>query len=146
MKIFQKEISLKLRKRGFHLITDEILDIIPEIKEINAGFANIFIKHTSASLSINENADPTVRKDMEKFFTDVVPEEINYYKHTQEGPDDMTAHIKASMIGSCLTIPVTNGRLNLGTWQGIYLCEHRNHGGERQIVVTLYGESISGTI
>ncbi|MEI7484756.1 MAG: secondary thiamine-phosphate synthase enzyme YjbQ [Ignavibacteriota bacterium] len=146
MKIFQKEISLKLRKRGFHLITDEILDIIPEIKEINAGFANIFIKHTSASLSINENADPTVRKDMEKFFTDVVPEEINYYKHTQEGPDDMTAHIKASMIGSCLTIPVTNGRLNLGTWQGIYLCEHRNHGGERQIVVTLYGESFSGTI
>jgi len=146
MKIFQKEISLKLRKRGFHLITDEILDIIPEIKEINVGFANILIKHTSASLSINENADPTVRKDMEKFFTDVVPEEINYYKHTQEGPDDMTAHIKASMIGSCLTIPVTNGRLNLGTWQGIYLCEHRNHGGERQIVVTLYGESISGTI
>ncbi len=146
MKIFQKELILKPRKRGFHLITDEIVNALPELKEVNVGFANIFIKHTSASLSINENADPTVRKDMEKFFTDVVPEEINYYKHTQEGPDDMTAHIKASMIGSCLTIPVTNGRLNLGTWQGIYLCEHRNHGGERQIVVTLYGESFSGTI
>lgn len=140
MKIFQKEITLAPRKRGFHLITDEIVKAVPELKDIKIGFANVFIQHTSASLSINENADPTVRRDMEKFFTDVVPEEINYYKHTQEGPDDMTAHIKASMIGSNLTIPVSYGKFNLGIWQGIYLCEHRNHGGERQLVITLYGE------
>lgn len=139
MKIFQKELTLKPRKRGFHLITDEIVQAIPELKDITVGLANIFIKHTSASLSINENADPTVRRDMEKFFTDVVPEEINYYKHTQEGPDDMTAHIKASIIGSNLSVPVKNGRFNLGIWQGIYLCEHRNNGGERCIVVTLIG-------
>ncbi len=140
MKIIQKEITLASRSRGFHLITDEILKAIPEIKDIKSGFAVIFIQHTSASLSINENADPTVRRDMEKFFTDVVPEEINYYKHTQEGPDDMTAHIKASIIGCSLTLPVTKGRFNLGIWQGIYLCEHRNRGGERNLVITLYGE------
>jgi secondary thiamine-phosphate synthase enzyme len=140
MKIFQKEITLKQRKRGFHLITDEVVQAVPELKGINVGFANILIKHTSASLSINENADPTVRRDMEKFFTDVVPEEINYYKHTHEGLDDMTAHIKASIIGCSLNVPVTKGRFNLGVWQGIYLCEHRNSSGERQIVVTLYGE------
>lgn len=140
MKIFQKEITLKQRKRGFHLITDEIVNALPELKEINVGFANVFIKHTSASITINENADPTVRRDMEKFFTDIVPEEINYYKHTQEGLDDMTAHIKASIIGSSLTIPITNNRFNLGVWQGIYLCEHRNSGGERELVITLYGK------
>lgn len=140
MKIFQKEISLKPRKRGFHLITDEIVQALPELKEINIGFANILIKHTSASISINENADPTVRRDMEKFFNDVVPEEINFYEHTQEGPDDMTSHIKVSMIGCSLTIPVTDGKFNLGLWQGIYLCEHRNRGGERQVVITLYGK------
>jgi len=140
MKIFQKEISLKPRKRGFHLITDEIVQALPELKEINIGFANILIKHTSASISINENADPTVRRDMEKFFNDMVPEEINFYEHTQEGPDDMTSHIKVSMIGCSLTIPVTDGKFNFGLWQGIYLCEHRNRGGERQVMITLYGK------
>ena len=140
MKIFQKEISLKPRKRGFHLITDEIIQGLPEFKEVNAGFANIFIKHTSASLSINENADPSVRHDMEKFFNAVVPDELDFYKHTQEGTDDMTSHIKVTIIGSSLNIPVTDGKFNLGVWQGIYLCEHRNNGGERQVVITLYGD------
>ncbi|HMR40677.1 MAG TPA: secondary thiamine-phosphate synthase enzyme YjbQ [Ignavibacteria bacterium] len=139
MKFIQKEILLKERSRGFHIITGEILNNIPEITEINTGIANIFIKHTSASLSINENADPDVRTDMETHFNEMVPEDRNYYMHTAEGPDDMTSHIKASILGSTLSIPVTNGRLNLGTWQGIYLCEHRNHGGRRKIVVTVTG-------
>lgn len=140
MKIFQKEINLKPRSRGFHLITDEILTAIKDIINFKSGIVNVFIKHTSASLSINENADPTVRHDMEKFFNEVVPEELDFYKHTQEGTDDMTSHIKVTIIGSSVNIPVTNGRLNLGTWQGIYLCEHRNNGGSRQVVVTVYGE------
>ncbi|HMQ69251.1 MAG TPA: secondary thiamine-phosphate synthase enzyme YjbQ [Ignavibacteria bacterium] len=139
MKFIQKEILLKERSRGFHIITGEILNNIPEITEINTGIANIFIKHTSASLSINENADPDVRTDMETHFNEMVPEDRNYYMHTAEGPDDMTSHIKASILGSTLSIPVTNGSLNLGTWQGIYLCEHRNHGGRRKIVVTVTG-------
>lgn len=139
--IHQKEITIKQRGRGFHLITNEILQQLPELKNIRRGIAHIFIKHTSASLTINENADPTVRSDMETFFNRVVPEsDIKYYEHTLEGADDMTSHIKASMLGSSVTIPITDGEFNLGTWQGIYLCEHRNYGGARRIVVTIYGE------
>lgn len=140
MKIIQKEILLKARPRGFHLITKEILENLKELSEIKKGLANIFIKHTSASLSINENADPTVRVDMERYFNESVPEDAGYYLHTFEGTDDMTSHIKASILGSNVNIPVTNGKFNLGTWQGIYLCEHRNSGGNRKIVVTVYGE------
>lgn len=139
MAVFQREILLKPRTRGFHIITDEILSATPEIKNIKAGLAHVFIKHTSASLSVNENADPSVRTDMETHFNVMVPEDRDYYEHTFEGPDDMTSHIKASILGSSVTIPVTNGSFNLGTWQGIYLCEHRNHGGRRKIVVTLSG-------
>lgn len=140
MSIFQKEFSLKPRSRGFHVITDEVLQHIPELKQIKHGIANIFIKHTSASLSINENADPSVRTDMETHFNIMVPEDADYYRHTFEGPDDMTSHIKTSILGSSLSIPVTNGKLNLGTWQGIYLCEHRNNGGSRHIIITLMGD------
>ena len=139
MKVIQKEFSLKPRSRGFHIVTSEILQHIPELSSVNQGLANIFIKHTSASLSINENADPSVRSDMETHFNLMVPEDADHYEHTFEGPDDMTSHIKTSILGSSLTIPVTNGKLNLGTWQGIYLCEHRNHGGSRKIVVTITG-------
>jgi len=140
LKIIQKEILLKARPRGFHLITKEITDQLKDLSEIRKGIANIFIKHTSASISINENADPTVRQDMEKYFNESVPEDAGYYLHTFEGTDDMTSHIKSSIIGSNVNIPVTNGTFNLGTWQGIYLCEHRNNGGSRKIVVTVYGE------
>ena len=140
MKIIQKEILLKARTRGFHLITKEILENLKELSEIKKGIANIFIQHTSASLSVNENADPTVRQDMETYFNISVPEDSDFYMHTFEGTDDMTSHIKASIIGSSVNIPVTNGRFNLGTWQGIYLCEHRNNGGNRKIDVSVYGE------
>lgn len=136
----QKEFTLKPRSRGFHIITEEVLSHIPGLKNIKQGIANIFIKHTSASLSINENADPSVRTDMEAHFNIMVPEDADHYEHTFEGPDDMTSHIKNSILGSFLSIPITNGKLNLGTWQGIYLCEHRNRGGSRKIVVTLIGE------
>ncbi|GGY70644.1 hypothetical protein GCM10011613_13930 [Cellvibrio zantedeschiae] len=136
----QKEIQLKPRNRGFHLVTDEILAQIPELRSINIGLLNVFIKHTSASLSINENADPTVRQDFESFFNRAVPEDEPYYKHMDEGSDDLPAHLKASILGSNVNIPVTKGRLNMGIWQGIYLCEHRNHGGSRSIVITLQGE------
>ena len=139
MQIFQKEISLKARTRGFHLITNDILDNIPEIKIIKTGLLHILIKHTSASLTINENADPSVRTDMETHFNVMVPEDADYYEHTLEGPDDMTSHIKASILGSGITVPITNGKLNLGIWQGIYLCEHRNRGGSRKLVLTAYG-------
>ena len=138
--IIQKEFSLEPRKRGFHLITSEVLKHIPEIKQFKAGIAHIHIKHTSASLTINENADPTVRSDMESHFNVLVPEDAPYYEHTMEGPDDTTSHIKATIIGSSVTVPVKNGSFNLGTWQGIYLCEHRNHGGARRIVVTVIGD------
>jgi secondary thiamine-phosphate synthase enzyme len=139
--IFQKEITLKARPRGFHLITSEVLSQLPEIKNISVGIAHILIKHTSASLTINENADPSVRDDMETYFNRAVPEsDAKYYEHTLEGTDDMTSHIKASVLGSSVTIPVTNGKFNLGTWQGVYLCEHRNYGGARKIVVTIMGE------
>ena len=139
--IIQKEITLKSKLRGFHLITSEILTQLPELKSIAVGIVHIFIKHTSASLTVNENADPSVRADMETYFNKVVPEsDARFYEHTLEGTDDMTSHIKASIIGSSVTVPVSNGKFNLGTWQGIYLCEHRNHGGSRKIVVTVMGE------
>ncbi|SKB63401.1 secondary thiamine-phosphate synthase enzyme [Salegentibacter holothuriorum] len=139
MKFFQKEIKLKARSRGFHLITEEVESQLEELKEINSGILNVFIKHTSAGITINENADPTVREDFESHFNEMVPENMPYYKHTLEGPDDMPAHIKASLLGNSLQIPVTKGKLNMGTWQGIYLAEHRNHGGSRKLVLNLYG-------
>lgn len=139
MNFIQKEILLQAKQRGFHLITNEILNGIPEIRNIKTGLANVFIQHTSASLTINENADPDVRKDFETHFNEMVSEDAKYYLHTSEGPDDMTSHIKSSILGSSLTIPITDGELNLGTWQGIYLCEHRNSEGRRKIVVTLTG-------
>ncbi len=136
----QKEISLNPKPRGFHLITNEIIQNIQEIGDISIGTMEIFIKHTSASLTINEDADPTVRDDFESHFNQIVPENAPYYKHTIEGPDDMPSHLKSSILGSSVTIPITNGTLNLGTWQGIYLCEHRNHGGSRSVVLTLTGK------
>lgn len=136
----QKEITLKPRTRGFHLITDEILSQIPELKSISVGLLHLFIKHTSASITMNENADPTVRTDFESFFNRAVPENEPYFKHDYEGSDDMPAHLKASLLGCQLTIPVARGRLNVGTWQGVYLGEHRNHGGSRSLVITLQGE------
>lgn len=139
MKCFQKEIRLSPRSRGFHLVTSEVVEAFPELKEISMGLLHIHIKHTSASLTINENADPTVREDFESHFNLLVPEEGTHYQHTFEGPDDMTSHIKASLLGPSVTIPITKGQLNLGTWQGIYLCEHRNHGGSRALVLTAQG-------
>ncbi|MCT4628519.1 secondary thiamine-phosphate synthase enzyme YjbQ [Winogradskyella sp.] len=139
MYFFQTEIKLKPYSRGFHLITTEILNALPEIKEINVGQLQVFIKHTSASLTINENADPTVRKDFESHINTMVPENQPYYKHTFEGSDDMPAHIKASLMGISVQIPITKGNLNLGIWQGVYLCEHRNYGGSRRLVITAYG-------
>jgi len=136
---FQKKITLKPKNRGFHLVTSEILQQFPELEKINAGVAHVFIQHTSASLSINENADPSVRRDFESHFNRMVPEDTSLFEHTLEGPDDMTSHIKTSILGSSVTIPVTNGSLNMGTWQGIYLCEHRNHGGPRKLIVTVTG-------
>ncbi|ENU1225806.1 secondary thiamine-phosphate synthase enzyme YjbQ [Providencia rettgeri] len=137
---WQKEIQLNAKARGFHLVTEEILKQLPELSLIKIGLANIFIQHTSASLTINENADYTVREDFESFFNHAVPENEPYYKHDYEGSDDMPAHLKSSLLGVSLTIPITKGRLNLGTWQGIYLCEHRNYGGKRRLVITLQGE------
>jgi secondary thiamine-phosphate synthase enzyme len=139
----QKEISLKSKMRGFHLITEEIVLQIPELKEVRKGLVNIFIKHTSASLTLNENYDPNVRSDMEKYFNRSIKENEPYYEHTSEGADDMPAHIKSTIIGASLTIPITSGKLNLGTWQGIYLCEHRNSAGSRKIVITIFGEVIN---
>ena len=136
----QKTISLAPRSRGFHLITDELERALPELANVRVGIAHFFIQHTSASLCINENADPTVRADLESAFNALAPERAPYYRHTTEGPDDMPAHVKSAMIGNSLSIPVTGGRLNLGTWQGICLCEHRNRGGARRIVVTIEGE------
>jgi secondary thiamine-phosphate synthase enzyme len=139
MKIFQQEIRLPSYPRGFHLITSHIKKAAVEIRDIRTGQLQVFIKHTSASLTLNENADPTVRGDFERHFNTMVPENAPYYKHNAEGPDDMPAHIKASLMGSSVTIPITNGELNLGTWQGIYLCEHRDHGGSRELVITAFG-------
>ncbi len=140
MKYFQEEITLRPYPRGFHLITGEVLRGLKEIREIEKGLLNLLIKHTSASLTINENADPTVREDFESHFNLLVPEAGTHYQHTLEGPDDMTSHIKASLLGSSLTIPITEGKLNLGVWQGIYLCEHRNNGGSRNLVLTAHGQ------
>lgn len=137
---YQKEITLNQKTRGFHLITDEILSNIPEINKVKIGLINIFIQHTSASLTLNENASPDVRSDMEKHFNKMVPENAPYYDHTLEGADDMPAHIKSSLLGFSLTVPIKNGALVLGTWQGIYLCEHRNHGGARRIIITINGD------
>ena len=139
MKFYQKEINLKPFKRGFHLITSEILNALPEINQITIGQLQVFIKHTSASLTINENADPTVRTDFESHFNNMVPENMPYYMHTYEGADDMPAHIKGSLLGSSIQIPITNGNLNLGIWQGIYLCEHRDYAGGRKLVLTAFG-------
>jgi secondary thiamine-phosphate synthase enzyme len=140
MHFYQKLFTLTPKSRGFHLITDEItVQLAGEIREIRAGILNVFIQHTSASLTINENADPTVRQDFETHFNRAVPEDTSLYRHTLEGTDDMTSHIKSSIIGSSVSIPVTDGSLNLGSWQGIYLCEHRNNGGSRKVVVTLWG-------
>ncbi len=139
MKWYQKEIILPSFKRGFHVITPIIQDNLPEIKMIKIGLLQIFIKHTSASIIINENADPSVRIDMENYFNKVVPEKEPYFTHIYEGADDMPAHIKSAMLSSQVIIPITEGRLNFGTWQGVYLCEHRNDGGPRQILLTLMG-------
>lgn len=140
MKIFQEHIQLKERKRGFHLITAEIIDSFPFIQGITKGVCHLFIQHTSASLVINENADPTVRRDFEYFFNKTVPENDGNYIHNYEGDDDMPAHLKAALLGSSVMIPIHNGELALGTWQGIYLCEHRNHGEARNIMITAWGE------
>jgi secondary thiamine-phosphate synthase enzyme len=140
MKVFQQRITLRERQRGFHLITSEILQALPQISQVRAGICHVFIQHTSASLTINENADPTVRKEFEMFFNKTVKENDPGYQHDYEGADDMPAHLKASLLGSSVTIPITNGQLALGIWQGVYLCEHRNHGDARTIVVTAWGE------
>lgn len=138
--ILQKEITLQQKHRGFHLITHEIENQLSEMRKVKKGIANIFIKHTSASLAINENVSPDVLRDMEKHFNKLVPEDAPYYEHIYEGSDDMPAHIKSSLLGQSLTIPITDGKFNLGTWQGIYLGEHRNYGGSRKIVVTVIAE------
>jgi secondary thiamine-phosphate synthase enzyme len=140
MKIFQQTLALQERKRGFHLITTEIVRALTQIAEIKTGVCQVFIQHTSASLTINENADPTVRKDFEMFFNKAVRENDPDYIHDYEGSDDMPAHLKASLLGSSVIVPICNGRLALGIWQGIYLCEHRNNGGSRNFVITAWGE------
>ena len=136
----QKEIIISAKSRGFHLITSEVIGELPQISQLNAGLLNLFIKHSSASLAINENADPTVRLDLESHFNVLAPENAPYYRHTLEGADDMPAHIKSCLLGASHTIPISNGKLNLGIWQGIYLCEHRNSAGCRTLVATLNGE------
>jgi secondary thiamine-phosphate synthase enzyme len=137
----QHEIVLRPRPRGFHLVTREIVEQLPRLREIEVGLAHVFIRHTSASLTINENASPDVRRDFESWFNEAVPERAPYWTHTLEGDDDMPAHVKASLLGPALTIPIANGRLALGTWQGIYLCEHRDSGGPRSLLVTLFGRA-----
>lgn len=137
---FQKNIVLNSRPRGFHLITQALIQELPELRQYKIGIAHFFIQHTSASLTINENADPTVLSDFESFFNQSVKEDEDYYLHSYEGSDDMPAHIKSSLLGQSVTVPISQGELNLGTWQGIYLGEHRNHGGSRRIIVTLQGE------
>lgn len=136
----QKELLLSGKSRGFHLITAEILSAVPELVRIEYGILHLFIKHTSASLTINENADPTVRQDMESHFNRFVPEGAPYYQHAYEGDDDMPAHIKNCLLGSSCSVPITKGALNVGVWQGIYLCEHRNQGGSRRVVATIQGQ------
>ncbi|QNH62385.1 secondary thiamine-phosphate synthase enzyme YjbQ [Hymenobacter sediminicola] len=139
MVYIQKRLRLPAVRRGFHLVTDLLVAELPELERLRVGTAHFFIQHTSASLTINENADPTVRQDFEAYFNHTVPENAPYFRHTQEGPDDMPAHLKAAMLGHAVSIPITNGELALGTWQGIYLGEHRNQGGRRWVVATLMG-------
>jgi len=139
MKFYQTEMQLPAYERGFHLVTSPILKAIPELKTIKTGILQVFIKHTSAGLTINENADPTVRIDFENHINTMVPENAPYYLHNDEGPDDMPAHIKASLMGSSVSLPITKGTLNIGIWQGIYLCEHRNRASGRSLVVTCFG-------
>jgi secondary thiamine-phosphate synthase enzyme len=140
MKIFQQPIQLHQRKRGFHIITAELVQGFPQLANIKTGMLQVFIQHTSASLTLNENADPTVRLDFEMFFNKTVPENDPEYLHDDEGSDDMPAHLKAALLGNSVMIPIRNGRLALGTWQGVYLCEHRNHGGPRNLLLTAWGE------
>jgi secondary thiamine-phosphate synthase enzyme len=135
----QREITFEPRPRGFHLVTREVLGALPELGDVAVGLLHLLIRHTSASLTLNENASPAVRRDFESYFSAAVPERAPYWTHTLEGPDDMPAHIKASLLGPSLTLPVSRGRLALGTWQGIYLCEHRDRGGPRSVVATLWG-------
>jgi secondary thiamine-phosphate synthase enzyme len=137
----QREVTLRERPRGFHLVTDEVVAGVPELRELRVGIAHVFIRHTSASLTLNENADPSVRRDFREWFDRAVPDDADYFEHTAEGPDDMTSHIKSSLLGPSVTLPVSDGRLALGTWQGIYLCEHRERGGARRLTVTAWGES-----
>ena len=137
----QRELKLKRKRRGFHLITDEIVKQLPELEGIMVGLLHLFITHTSASLTINENADPSVRTDLEKHFNVLAPEDASNYKHIFEGSDDMPAHIKSTLIGSSQSLPITNGKLNIGVWQGVYLCEHRNNAGQRTVIATIQGES-----
>ena len=136
----QKTIELRPRPRGFHLVTSEIVDAVPDLARLEVGIANVFMQHTSASLTINENASPDVRRDFSAWFDRAVPDGAGYFAHTLEGPDDMPAHIKSSLTGSSLTIPVTRGELALGTWQGVYLCEFRDNGGARRVVFTAFGD------
>ena len=136
----QREIELRARARGFHLVTSEIVDAVPELRSLAVGVATVFMQHTSASLTLNENASPDVRRDFSAWFDRAVPDGAEYFAHTLEGPDDMPAHIKTSLTGSSLTIPVSGGSLALGTWQGIYLCEHRDRGGPRHVVFTAFGD------
>jgi secondary thiamine-phosphate synthase enzyme len=140
MQWMQQRVTLEPKPRGFHLVTDEVLGQVPEVKDVQVGVLHVFIQHTSASLTINENAAPAVRGDMERHFNEMVPENQPYYEHTVEGPDDMPAHIKASMLDTSLTVPIQDGRLAFGTWQGLYLCEHRNDGGARSLLLTVQGE------
>jgi secondary thiamine-phosphate synthase enzyme len=139
MLVFQREFELPSYPRGFHLITDRLSRELPELRRIQAGILHVFIRHTSAGLTLNENADPTVRQDFESHFNKMVPENAPYYRHDYEGSDDMPAHLKASLLGSSVSIPITDGQLNLGIWQGVYLCEHRNRAAGRTLVLTAYG-------
>ncbi|UUY05281.1 secondary thiamine-phosphate synthase enzyme YjbQ [Svornostia abyssi] len=140
----RRDITLRPRPRGFHLITGEIVEAVPELRAVRVGLAHLFIRHTSASLTLNENASPDVRRDFETWFNAAVPEQFGGWTHTLEGPDDMPAHIKASLLGPSLTLPVADGRLDLGTWQGVYLCEHRDAGGPRSLTVTINGDTGTG--
>ena len=141
MSWIQREIRLAPRPRGFHLVTGEVLEGLPELRSLRVGLLHLLIAHTSASLALNENASPDVRRDLETWFNEAVPERASYWTHTLEGPDDMPAHVKAALLGPSLTLPVAGGHLALGTWQGIYLCEHRNRGGARTVVATAWGEA-----
>jgi secondary thiamine-phosphate synthase enzyme len=136
----QEDVVLEPRPRGFHLVTEEVARGVPSLSSVRAGLAHVFIRHTSASLTLNENADPSVRRDFRAWFDRAVPDDAGYFEHTLEGPDDMTSHIKSSLLGSSVTLPVRDGRFHVGTWQGIYLCEHRERGGARRLTVTVFGD------